>query len=512
MVKIGWGNNLITADLAILIELPEPIRIVILGRLLALLPDEKDAIVVIRVDVLGVIEFAKKSLSIDATLFDSHILKYDLKGDAAVRLTWGDNPKFAMSLGGFHPAFSPPPKFPELRRLSLSLSSGSSFELSCKVYQALTPNTLQFGARLDVHAEAAGASLDGDLSFDTLIYFSPFSFTADISGHVAVRYKGHKLAGVRLSLSLSGPTPWRAKGKASFEILCWDVTARFDKRWGRDDPAVLKAVDPWDQLQAALAAPSAWGASLPGRRRMVERLKALDTTTGIVVVHPLGRLEVRQKVLPLALKLDMFNNAPIKGHHTFRITALQVSQAGGTARGLDRTPLKEFFARAQFEELSKKQKLSLPAFEELDAGVRASTNDVALAGAALWRALKYESIVIDGDLIAREAPAPAKARLQWAVGKRQLKHAAAKRAMSGGRGDPMARFKVPRWGAKIGTVQDGYIIVQRADMVAAPITAVPGNDGTLKRVEADRALAAYVAVHPEEKDAFMVVPATEVLV
>jgi hypothetical protein len=212
------------------------------------------------------------------------------------------------------------------------------------------------------------------------------------------------------------------------------------------------------------------------------------------------------------LKLDMFNNAPIKGHHTFRITALQVSQAGGTARGLDRTPLKEYFARAQFEELSKKQKLSLPAFEELDAGVRASTNDVALAGAALWRALKYESIVIDGDLIAREAPAPAKARLQWAVGKRQLKHAAAKRAMSGGRGDPMARFKVPRWGAKIGTVQDGYIIVQRADMVAAPITAVPGNDGTLKRVEADRALAAYVAVHPEEKDAFMVVPATEVLV
>jgi len=504
MIKIGWGNNVITADLAVLIELPEPIRIVILGKLLAVLPEEKDAIVVLRVDVLGVIEFAKKSLSIDATLYKSHILKYDLTGDAALRLTWGDNPRFAMSLGGFHPRFSPPPAFPSLRRLTLSLSSGSSLELSCKMYQALTPNTLQFGARLDVYAEAGGATLDGGLSFDTLIYFSPFSFTADISGHVAVRYKGHKLAGVRLHLTLSGPTPWRAKGKAGFEILCWDVTARFDKQWGRDDPAVLDAVDPWDQLKQAFAGPDTWGAALPPGRRMVERLKAIDTATGAVVVHPIGRLEVRQKLLPLDLKLAKFGNAPVTGHDTFRITAFEAGPPGALI-ALERKPLKEFFARAQFEELSANDKLSLPSFEQLVAGAQAGASDMSLGGDAQWRPLAYESIVIDGDLIARP---PAKGRTPWTVAQRHLKHAAARRALD--RRDPLSRFKMPRTSTKVRVGEDGYTVVQGTDMTPVATSAIPRNDGSLTRIEADQAMAKYVAAHPDQKGSLLVVPAVEV--
>jgi hypothetical protein len=77
--------------------------------------------------VFGVLEFDKKSLAIGATLYDSRILSYPLSGDAAMRL-WGDDPQFAMSLGGFRPRFSPPRTFPDLRRLKLELSSSSSPE------------------------------------------------------------------------------------------------------------------------------------------------------------------------------------------------------------------------------------------------------------------------------------------------------------------------------------------------------------------------------------------------
>jgi hypothetical protein len=138
--------------------------------------------------VLGVIDVAKKSRAIDATLYDSKIVTCDLSSDMALRLKWGRKPVFAMSLGGWHPKCDPPPKFPKLRRLRLSLRSTSSFDLSWTVYHGITSNTLQLGAKLQLHPGACGAEVDGNISFGTLIYFSPFEFQTDISGGVGARY------------------------------------------------------------------------------------------------------------------------------------------------------------------------------------------------------------------------------------------------------------------------------------------------------------------------------------
>ena len=46
-----------------------------------------------------------------------------LYGDMALRLSWGDNPSFALSVGGLNPHFQPPPGFPTLKRLTNLLSS-----------------------------------------------------------------------------------------------------------------------------------------------------------------------------------------------------------------------------------------------------------------------------------------------------------------------------------------------------------------------------------------------------
>ena len=45
MAKIGWGTpTLLTADLGLLLEVPEPVRLVILGVVRGILPDERAAI------------------------------------------------------------------------------------------------------------------------------------------------------------------------------------------------------------------------------------------------------------------------------------------------------------------------------------------------------------------------------------------------------------------------------------------------------------------------------------
>src|SRR6266550_1113896 len=316
MAKLGWGaNGMIIANIAIVIELPSPIVIAVLGQLIAKIPKPEQAKVVIHLDVLGVLDVAKKSLSIDATLYDSKILTYSLWGDSALRLTWGSQPVFGMSLGGWHPKFTPPPNFPKLRRLTLQLSSSSSFELACTVYQALTSNTVQFGAGITLHAEACGADVDGSLSMDTLISFSPFEFEVEISGKIDASYHGHDVASIRLDLDLSGPTPWHAKGRAKFSVAWWDVCVHFSKTWGSDEKAMLPSIDPRCDFLTEIQNVTNWNGALLSRRTAVESLKSIeptpDDTLPALLVHPAGSLEVRQRLIPLQTYLDKFANADV---------------------------------------------------------------------------------------------------------------------------------------------------------------------------------------------------------
>ena len=89
--RIVWGSpTLITIELCLVLELPSPVRLVVLGRLRALLPDEHEAIVRIQVDVLGVIDFDRAEAAVDATLVDSRLAQFALTGDMALRMSWGD--------------------------------------------------------------------------------------------------------------------------------------------------------------------------------------------------------------------------------------------------------------------------------------------------------------------------------------------------------------------------------------------------------------------------------------
>jgi hypothetical protein len=370
MAKIAYGTPaLITVDLGLLIELPAPLRIVIVGVVKALLPAEDEALIDVRVNFLGVIDFDKGELSFDASLFDSRLLAYDLSGDMAVRVRWKGSKVFVLSVGGFHPAFQPPPlNLPQLRRLTLQLLDGDNPRLRLETYLAVTSNTVQFGARAELHASAGSFNAYGFIAFDVLFQFGPFHFIAEVKAMIALRAGSRTIASISLSLTLEGPTPWKAKGTASLKLF-WFLTVkvRFSRTWGEQRGTLFPDTAVLPLLVAALANPANWRSELPSERHLLVSLRRVASVTDAIVVHPLGGLAISQKVVPLNVPITKFGNSRPSDHHEFSIANVRAS--GEALASTDVAAAQEDFAPAQFFDKSDAEKLSAESFVQFPGGI-----------------------------------------------------------------------------------------------------------------------------------------------
>ena len=231
MVQISWGTPaLITADLAVVLEFGARLRLLIFAQVVAILPKRENDLVRLQMDAIGVIDFDQGTAELDATLYDSRLLKkFVLTGDMAMRMKWEGSPNFALAIGGLHPAFNPPANFPKLQRIAINFSSGDNPRIRCEAYFALTANTVQFGARAELYASASGFSIQGEIGFDVLIQLDPFQFLAEFYAQVQLKRGSSNLFKVKVEGALAGPRPLHFKAKATFEILWWDVSIRVDK-------------------------------------------------------------------------------------------------------------------------------------------------------------------------------------------------------------------------------------------------------------------------------------------
>lgn len=395
MAIIAWGTpTILTLELALLLELPEPVRLIVLGRLQAALPDAGHPLIRVRMDAIGVIDFNQGDVALDASLYDSRILEFVLTGDMALRASWGRQPNFVLAVGGFNPRFPAPPGFPRLARLALSLGDSDNPRLRFEAYLALTSNTVQFGARLDFSYSAAGFTLAGFLGFDALFQFSPFQFVADLGAMVALKRGSSVLMSISLDMSLAGPAPWHVWGKATFKLFFFKVSIHFDHRFGRQAPPPLpEPVDLLGLLAEALADRRSWSSALPRGEHPIVALRDAEADQTVLRVHPLAELSVRQRVVPLNRRVTRFGNLPLAQPTTFTIAAFDRDSA---QLHLPSAPLQDAFALAQYQEMSDDEKLSRPAFETQDAGLRFALDEAAYEYEALPdTAIAYETLMID---------------------------------------------------------------------------------------------------------------------
>ena len=285
MAKIIWGGGypILTIELGILIELPSPIRLALLGKITLALPKKEkpadEVIVYICLDIIGTIDFDKGEASVNGVLTDSRIALFTLTGGMALRLRWGRDPVFIMSVGGFNPRFTPPPGFPALDRLAIQLNyekDGLRAMLRLQTYLAVTANTFQLGARIDAYAEVSKAKVAGFLGFDALVEFLPFHFIVDLYGGVAVQAYGFSFS-VDILLTLSGFGPVLGDGHVTVNFLGkHEIPIHFSIGEPEETPA-LPQVDPLKELDNALSDLRNWSATLPSDANMLVTLRQLTT-------------------------------------------------------------------------------------------------------------------------------------------------------------------------------------------------------------------------------------------
>jgi hypothetical protein len=383
-VRITWGSEaeILTATLGIFIEFPSPTRVLLAGSFHLALPTPKAPVVDVRLDVLGSLDFTRKELAIDAVLRDSRVAAFTLTGQAAVRASWGDEPAFLLAAGGFHPRFQPPATFPRLERLTLALGTSDNPRLRLEAYFALTSNTVQFGARLELYAAADALigtfAVAATLSFDALFQFDPFAFVVEIHASVSLELNNEPILGISLELMLSGPQPWHAVGTATFHFL-GSHSIQFEITTGEsteEDAAPTLSLA--SLLITELKKSSSWSAELPAGGRALAVLRQLPASDGTLAVHPLGALTVRQRVAPLGVAITHLGASRLTDPDSFGIT--------GTSLGASTlsTKVSDYFARAQYLDLSDADKLVAPSFEPMVAGARLGSPAPLAPDGAAW--------------------------------------------------------------------------------------------------------------------------------
>ncbi|MDR4465053.1 MAG: hypothetical protein MRJ66_12380 [Nitrospira sp.] len=395
MVQLRWGSpTLLTLDLALLVELPAPVRVVVLGRLQVLLPNQSHPLIQIRMDALGVLDVSAETVSLDATLYDSRILQFTLTGDMALRAGWGRQPQFVLAIGGFHPRFAPPPGLPALQRLALQLADGDSLQLRCQAYLAVTSNTVQFGARVDLHAAGGGFSFDGMLGFDAIIQLAPLAFEVEVGAALALRYHGRLLMGISFKGRLAGPTPWQVEGKASIKLLFFSVSVAFSRTFGsKTAPPLPAAVDVIGLIAAALADRRNWSGAVPRGSAPVVTIRETAPPANGLRVHPWAELTLRERIAPLNRRITKLGTAPIIGGPT-TVTVSLTDRAG--AHPWRTTPVSEPFALAQYEGLREDEQLAQPAFVPLQGGLTVAADDLAVDDElGLAAPIAYETLLLD---------------------------------------------------------------------------------------------------------------------
>jgi hypothetical protein len=403
MIKLGYGQPaLISLMLGVIIEIKTDDggnleRIAILGVVKCILPEKEAAVLVLQVNFIGAVDFTTNTGFFFAAIYESRILSFTIEGEMGLLIAWGSNSDFLVSAGGFHPGFDPPKlPFPVPKRVSLSLLNTSTCKIRAEGYFAITTNTVQFGSKIQISLGFSDFKVEGHLAFDALFQFNPFFFTVSISGKVSLRIFGFDCFTISLSFTLKGPTRFNAKGHGKIKILFFSFKARFDKTWGASKNTSLPPVEVMPVLLAELNNPQNWEALPPASGKLLVSVRDLshltDADPELLVLHPVGKITVIQRAIPLERELYKVGNQKPSDANRFVLKDLESNDSG-----LNLSTRKTVsFAPGQFFKLSKSEKLSSPATKKYTGGqeIIASDGSLRTHGTAV-RHVRYELVTID---------------------------------------------------------------------------------------------------------------------
>jgi hypothetical protein len=125
---------------------------------------------------------------------DSYILSKDCKltGGFAAYFWFANNPHsgdFAITLGGYHPAYVRPAHYPVVPRLGLLWNVSSNITISGEIYFALTPSAVMAGGKLSAVYQSGNLRAWFTAYADFLLCWKPFRYDISIGVSLGASYR-----------------------------------------------------------------------------------------------------------------------------------------------------------------------------------------------------------------------------------------------------------------------------------------------------------------------------------
>jgi hypothetical protein len=488
MVQISWGaGNFARAELAVIYQAGNT-RWVVLGKGRAFAPTEKNPILKVIVDFVGDYDGGAKRAFAYLSLNGTKLADITISGDAALLTEWGSPSTFLLSIGGFNTRYQPlvPSEFPSLSRVKLSLKSSDVMKIEATFYFAYTSNSTQIGGSIAAVLKAGKFGVEGSFSVDALFQDIEPTFIFDLKGKLELKAWDVTLFMVSVEGSFAGWHPRHVQAKATFEIFIFSHTFSIDKCWGDSVfGEVEQAVDVSARFAEALADPNNWNPGLPAAAQSLVTLRA-DAGR---VLHPLGTIRFLQRVVPLGLAIQRFGSAPVQGENLFQIDSVSIA---GTPTTTDK--VQDQFARSQFLNMTDDEKLSTPAFEQMDAGVAVPAPAFG-AGAGVAATTQYKTFIYNATTQGAEAdsiytPTQAQVLVFATTG-------AAAKATTARSGS--IRYKAPLNPVRVGQIK--YVV---ASTQSAEPSTVSGTTATFSM--AVQNLKAHLSQNPADRQALQILP------
>ena len=285
----------------------------------------------------------------------------------ALRIGWLADKAFALAAGGFNPRFTPPRPSPSStgwpspwRQRRTCGSAWSPTSRSPPTRCSSAPGWTSYAGYETFVGKFSAAAW---ASIDAMVQFDPFGFVADLDIGFMVAHNDNPFIGARLKASLSGPNPWHV------EVSSPSTSSGTGRSRSGTTPARpsnrCRPRSTWrPSWSGAAEAADAWSAELPDAAGLLVTLG--QARRAWPLVHPLGALTLRQRVLPLELEISRFGQAvPRPGTATtFTVTETALTVDGqrlaATARA-DLTPTTDDFAPGQFLDLTDDEKPGRPS-------------------------------------------------------------------------------------------------------------------------------------------------------
>lgn len=403
MFKLAWGLDQAEADLGVIVELPDPVRVALMGQVSVTMPLPSLPVIDLHMDAGGIADLTAGTISLDAVLRDSSIAKIiHLSGAMALRGEFQGKPSLSISIGGFHPRFVAPPGFPKLDRVRAQIPVGNVADVSLSGYIAVTPGSLQAGGRIDVYASISEFSIEGYVGIDTLIQSSPFRFDTSTEFGVSVMMGQTTLLGVDVEARILGPSPLKIIGDAQFEILEFKKSIELNISTQGSVVESNTQENVADLVAEALGAPEAL--SLRSDPAGSGAVRTVEDAAGFA---PNVTLNLAQSIAPLNTRIEKFGDADIEGPNLFDIDRVFLNDRRFAISNADH--VEDWFTRERYFAMSNEEKLKAPAFEEMPAGVSVSA-EASVEGAEATIKTGFEEIYVDRALETKRGTAQRRTR------------------------------------------------------------------------------------------------------